>query len=68
MENAAVVAPYGSLKIVSGRVPRGETCVFRGVHVDDVIVIYSGPVEMPALLMVAELAFYPGRIMARELK
>ena len=67
-KDKALVAQYGSLKNVSGRVPRGETCNFRKVHVDAVIVIYSGPVEMPVIRVVAEVASYRRRIMARWLE
>ena len=67
-EDETVVAQYGWLKKVSNSVRGGEMCVFRRVHVDAsvdaVAVLYSGPVEMPAVLVVAELAFYAARMTA----
>ena len=43
-------------------------CVFRSVHVgasvDAVVVLQSGPVEVPAVLAVVEFALYAARITA----
>ena len=43
-------------------------CVFRRFHVaasvDAVVVVYSGSVEMPAVIVVVELAFYAARMTA----
>ena len=66
-EDEAVVAQYGWLK-VSDRLRGSEMCVFRSVHVDasvdDFVVLQSGPMEMPAVLVVVELAFYAARMTA----
>ena len=71
-EDEAVVAQYGWLKKVSGRVPGGEFCVFRSVHVDAcdgaVVVLDSGPVKMPGVLVVVELAFSAARMTAWSLE
>ena len=64
-EDEAVVAQYGRLKKVSDRVRGGEMCVFRSVHVgasvDVAVVLQSGPVEVPAVLAVMELALYASK-------
>ena len=67
-EDKAAVAKYGRLKKVTDRVRGGEMSVFYSVYVDAsvdvVVVLYNGPVEMPAVLVVLELEFYAARMTA----
>ena len=67
-EDEATVAQYGWLKKVSDRVRGGEMCVFRSVHVDAsvdaVVALQSGPLKMPAVLVVVALAFNAARVTA----
>ena len=65
-EDEAAGAQYVRLKKVADSVGGGGTCVFRSVYVgasvDTVVVLQSGPVEMPAVLVVLELAWYAARM------
>ena len=58
-EAEVVVAQYAWLKKASDRIRGGEMCVFHTVQVDAsvVVVLQRGPVDMPAVLRVAEVSF-----------